>query len=93
MKVLITGANGFIGGNLEQYLRGYGHDIYKAVRINSVENFDLKNIIIDWASLQSLNQAVKGVDLVIHAAGMGAKACELDPERALSLTVWQQQIC
>ena len=31
-KVLIAGANGFIGSNLARYLLNYGYDIYVVIR-------------------------------------------------------------
>lgn len=73
-KVLITGANGFLGSNLTRELYRLGYDIRILVRPQA----DLKSIadipceifsgrIDDKADVQA---AVKGCDIVIHAAAV-----------------------
>lgn len=83
MKILVTGASGFIGGWLARYLQTCGYSIRKAFRAPS-PYFDDESILIDWECLSSINKAVKGVDVVIHAAGMDARACELNPNEAIN---------
>ncbi|MBO9730189.1 MAG: NAD-dependent epimerase/dehydratase family protein [Chitinophaga sp.] len=71
-KVLITGANGFLGSNLTRELYRLGYDIRIIVRPNA----DLKGIAdipcevffgqID--NIEHVLNAVKGCDIVIHAA-------------------------
>jgi UDP-glucose 4-epimerase len=40
--------------------------------------------MMDWESDESLNEACLDIDLVIHAAGMNASECELNPVAALN---------
>lgn len=87
MKILITGGLGFIGGRLGIHLSKNGHEIVLGTRRNLSSPVWLPNVkmaVIDWESDESLIKACLGADLVIHAAGMNAKDCELDPEGALN---------
>ena len=74
MKILITGATGFVGSHVADILSSKGYDIRCIVRKTSnlrwVEN---KNYELMEASLNdadSLVEAVKGVDYVYHIAGL-----------------------
>ncbi|RAJ93624.1 NAD-dependent epimerase/dehydratase family protein [Aliidiomarina maris] len=69
MKVLVTGAKGFIGHNLISALRHINLDVYGTERVKSDEiNFfsvDLKSA--DW------DKAVSDKDVVIHCAGISSE--------------------
>lgn len=73
MKILITGATGFIGSTLADYCREMGHDILCAVRRQSnterleAEAFDI--IKVDFSDYKSLIPAVSDIDIIFHAAG------------------------
>ncbi len=85
MKILITGGTGFIGGRLGVFLSEYGHEIIIGTRRSlSSPNWlrEANMVTIDWASDKSLNQACEDVDLVIHAAALNYRECELDPVAA-----------
>lgn len=85
MKILITGGLGFIGGRLSIHLSKNGHEVVIGTRRNSDSPTWLpsaKVVVTEWSSVDSLKKACLGVDLVIHAAGMNAKDCALDPEGA-----------
>lgn len=87
MKILITGGLGSIGGRLGVHLSENGHEIVLGTRKNSKPPGWLptaKMVMMDWESDESLNQACLDIDLVIHAAGMNADDCELDPLAALN---------
>ncbi|MDD5226635.1 MAG: SDR family oxidoreductase [Candidatus Omnitrophica bacterium] len=64
MKILVTGANGFIGGHLCRVLETSGFNVVRAVR-NSQEGMvavgDV-NKTTDWSN------ALRGVDAVVHLA-------------------------
>ncbi len=81
MKILITGGLGFVGGRLSINLLKSGHEIVVGTRKSINPPAWLANARIarlDWKSDKSLSNACLGVDLVIHAAGMNAKECELN---------------
>ena len=75
MKVLVTGASGFIGLNIMEALKNSAHEGFALVRSTSRTDF-LKNLcddkhiltgdILDSASLM---QHTRGMDAVIHCAG------------------------
>lgn len=87
MKILITGGFGFIGGRLAQFLESMGNNIIVLGTRNKINKpIWLPNsevVIIDWNSPDSLSKICKGIDIVIHLAGMNAEECALDPIMAL----------
>ena len=86
MRILITGANGYIGGRLVQHLVENGHEIIFGTRNNiSCQCFttDLKIKRINWDEISSLREACSGVEVVIHAAGVNSAGCAFDPIAAL----------
>jgi nucleoside-diphosphate-sugar epimerase len=71
MKVLVTGATGFIGGRIAEMLLENDHEVIAMVRATSNTEGLPKKIEIKEADLfdvESLEEAVKGVDAVIHCA-------------------------
>ncbi len=71
MKILVTGATGFIGGKVAQKLLEDGHDIVALVRDTSNREGIPENIEIieaDLFDIPSLEKAVKGVSVVYHFA-------------------------
>ncbi len=72
MKILITGANGFVGLPLSQHLMSAGHQIVGAVRSHDLVSKD--NAQIDLKVIGEINQntdwqeCLIGVDCVIHLA-------------------------
>ena len=87
MKILITGGLGSIGGRLGIHLFKNGHEIALGTRKNLNPPVWLPAAsmqMMDWESDDSLNESCSGIDLVIHAAGMNAIDCELNPVAALN---------
>jgi nucleoside-diphosphate-sugar epimerase len=72
MKVLVTGASGFVGGYLVEELARWGHSVTGMVRKNSdrsfLEELGVKLVVGDLADPDSLTKATKGVDAVVHLA-------------------------
>jgi len=71
VKILVTGATGFIGGKVAQKLLEDGHDIVALVRDTSNREGIPENIEIieaDLFDIPSLEKAVKGVSVVYHFA-------------------------
>ena len=85
MNILITGGFGYIGSRLVKHLHNEGHQILIGTRsLNCYEDWptQVKVVFTDWNDSYALEQICIGVDVVIHAAGMNAKDCEDNPEKA-----------
>ena len=77
MKVLVTGANGFIGSALCPYLSEFGHEVVPVVRWPgrlSEAKIILHNDEVQWGL------ALNGCDCVIHLAGRAHIMRERDPD-------------
>lgn len=73
MKLLITGATGFVGRNLTQRLLDLGHDvriIARSTKSISLHNKNLEVVLGDVTDISSLKLACRGVDTVFHLAGV-----------------------
>jgi dihydroflavonol-4-reductase len=81
MKVLVTGANGFVGSHVARRLAAEGHEVCAMVRATSdrslLADVEYEVRIADVMEPESLGAAVEGVDAVIHsAAALGAPSQE-----------------
>ena len=75
MNILITGATGFIGGNVLEYLSGEGHFCRCLIRENSrIDGLRNRSNVAwfqgDLAERASLKGICRGIDVVIHCAGV-----------------------
>ena len=74
MRVLVTGATGFIGGNLVRTLVDRGYDVRALVRRNSntlaLENLGVEEALGDLRDRESIAKALKGCQGVFHCAAM-----------------------
>lgn len=74
MKVLLTGATGFIGSNVARALQTRGHEVRALVRPTSntmaIDGTDIQIVHGDILDRDSVAQAVKGRDAVVHCAAM-----------------------
>ena len=72
MKVLITGATGFLGSAVLRLLIDEGYDVRVLVRKNAdmrnIEEYDVKIIKGDLQNIESLKSAVYSCDQVFHVA-------------------------
>ncbi len=72
MKVLITGASGFLGGHLVEAFRREGYEVRAMVRRTSKrglpDSSGVETVVGDLFDPESLAQAVAGTDVVVHAA-------------------------
>jgi len=75
-KILITGVNGFIGSRLAEHLLKAGHQLRGLVRKSSnldlIKHLDIQLFYGDITNKSSLNQAVSGVEIVVHVAGLAS---------------------
>lgn len=85
MKVLVTGATGFTGGHLAQYLVDRGDEVRALVRPKSRARFDqspLARRVIpfegDLTDAGSLGRAMEGVEVVYHIAATYREAGQPD---------------
>lgn len=79
MRILVTGANGFVGSALCDYLNKAGHDVCRAVRIhdglaNTVE-------INEATSSEKVNKALRGVECIVHLAGRAHFLGKINPDK------------
>ena len=80
MKILVTGAAGFIGSHLSERLKNSGHDVigldsftsYYSRELKKLNALDLENAGIQILKLDlardSLDEAIKNVEVVYHLA-------------------------
>ncbi len=75
-KILVTGANGFIGSNLVKRLLSEGNEVRSLVRKTSdlsfLDGLHTEIMYGDINDTDSLQTAMQGVDLVFHVAGLAA---------------------
>lgn len=74
MKVLVTGANGFLGSWVTRALVNDGHDVYALVRpksdISELDGVNCTYLYGDVTDIRSLLEAFKGMEAVFHLAGV-----------------------
>lgn len=74
MRILVTGATGFLGSHIAEALVQGGHHVRITVRATSdlrwVRSLDAARIVIDLGDDGDVERAVEGVDAVIHGAGI-----------------------
>jgi UDP-glucose 4-epimerase len=89
MKILITGAFGYLGGRVSSFFSSISeYEIIlastRAVKIPSSSK-NIKVIQINWKDEESISNACTNIDVIIHAAGMNAQDCKINPEEALNV--------
>ena len=74
MKALVTGATGFIGGNLARELLSDGHEVRVLCRVGAdmtnVEGLDVEVAVGDLRDRVSLDRAMEGREALFHAAAL-----------------------
>ncbi|MEJ7730822.1 MAG: NAD(P)-dependent oxidoreductase [Polyangiaceae bacterium] len=75
MRVLVTGASGFLGSHVAERLAEQGHDVVALVRKSSNKKFleSLPRVELALGAIEdkdSVLAAARGVDAVVHSAGL-----------------------
>lgn len=74
VKVLITGANGFVGSRLCRRLLNDGYNVVAGIRdgceVSLIEELNLEYRFGDVTDTDSLRKMVRGVDYIVHNAGV-----------------------
>jgi nucleoside-diphosphate-sugar epimerase len=74
VKILVTGASGFLGSHVAEHFADAGHDVRLLLRSTSSRNFltefPYESAVGDVTDASSLAPAVEGVDAVVHTAGL-----------------------
>jgi len=83
MKLLVTGASGFLGGYVVADAARRGHEVRAAVRRAPNPGRSVETVILDLRSRDGLVEALGGVDAVIHLAA--AKAGDLHAQLATTV--------
>ena len=89
MKILITGAFGYLGGRISSFFSSISeYEIIlastRAVKI-PYSSKNIKVIQINWKDEESISNACTNIDVIIHTAGMNAQDCNINPVEALNV--------
>lgn len=70
MIVALTGASGFLGRELVRQLEKAGHEVRLLLRTSSKWQGEQKVFRLDFSNSSALSEALNGVNVLLHAAGV-----------------------
>ena len=96
-RIVLTGANGFVGSALAKKLHDNGNDVICLIRKNSNTNLiEHKSTIrqIDYSDIDSLESVIRNADIFIHIAALTrARKWDTFKKNNIDLTNKLLQIC
>ena len=82
MRVLVTGANGFLGSHVAELLAAHGHELKLLLRPTSrlefLDDLEFERSDGDIRDSDSVLRALENVDAIVHIAGLTSALSELD---------------
>lgn len=88
-KILITGANGYIGGTIFNELKQYNYELFLGSRNKLINGQWRKFNILEP---ETFNEALNDIDTVIHLVSMSHQDCEKNPDLAQKVNTDMAQI-
>ncbi|MFH1832995.1 MAG: NAD(P)-dependent oxidoreductase [Candidatus Levyibacteriota bacterium] len=86
-KILITGINGFVGGNLAKKLKSQGADVYGVSRSVEEKNKILKANILDFSKINEFIRKTK-IEICFHLAGEAlVETGQIDPFNTFKVNI------
>ena len=73
MKVLVSGATGFIGSRICHDLHEYGYNVVGLTTNDQIKEKRYPLKLIDWNDTQSIKAACRNCDVIIDLAGLNAR--------------------
>ena len=74
MKILVSGATGFLGNNLARKLLESGHQVVTTIRstsnLKSLDGLEIETVHADLTDASAMAPVLEDVDLIIHSAAM-----------------------
>jgi nucleoside-diphosphate-sugar epimerase len=93
MRVLVTGAAGFLGSHISEALAQSGHEVYaidteQGYTSGRLADFHGVKVISDIASPEFSKNLSLQLDAIVHLAGIGsARDCEANPSHSFDVNV------
>lgn len=87
MRILITGASGYVGAKVLQELKNQGHDVWGTYRSNQIGENGFEVDLTNQSEVRDVLEKLKP-DIIVHLAAIAhSKVCEEDPELAQKVNV------
>ena len=85
MNILITGGTGYLAGRLYKHFKKKKYNVKIATRKSKKISKEFSNgdiVSIDWKNIKNLEKICKGVDIILHTAGINSNGSIKNPKKA-----------